>query len=70
MKKLTMSFLNAEGKRANLTLNAAKQDLTGEVVKPVMGQICELALFQKNNQPLYVQPESAKYTETIITKLF
>ena len=70
MKKLTMTFLNEDGKKTNLRPKVADQNLSGETVKGVMDEITELDIFSKKGQKPYVEASSAKYTETITTELF
>lgn len=70
MKKLTMTFLNESGKRAQLRPTVADQDLEAGAVKDVMDGITQLDLFEKTGEKMYVETKSAKYVETITTDLF
>ncbi|MGX6971063.1 DUF2922 domain-containing protein [Vagococcus bubulae] len=70
MKKLNLTFLNEDNKKATLVPKVARQDLTKDEVKEAMDIIATLALFESNGKKLYVTPRSAHYSETIITELF
>ena len=70
MKKLHLTFLNAEGKKHKLIPKVASTELSGEAVEASMNQFAELNLFEKENVALYQGVDSAKYVETIETSLF
>lgn len=70
MKKLTMTFLNEEGKNSMLRPTVASDNLSAVEVKEVMDGIAELDIFVKAGQKPFVETKSAKYTETITTELF
>ncbi|HLQ39419.1 MAG TPA: DUF2922 domain-containing protein [Tetragenococcus sp.] len=70
MKKLHLTFLNAEGKTHNLIPTVAAQDLSAQEVKEAMDQLCDLAIFDKEGVKLYQSASAAKYVETIETPLF
>ncbi len=70
MKKLQLTFLNAEGKQHRWTPKAADQELTGEVVKAAMEGIVAAGMFEKNGIPHCTGVVGAKYIEVIETILF
>lgn len=70
MKKLNLTFLNEDNKKAVLSPKVSKQDLKNDEVREAMEAISALALFEKNGKKMYVKPKSAHYSETIITELF
>ncbi|WP_265455654.1 DUF2922 domain-containing protein [Enterococcus sp. HY326] len=70
MKKLHLTFLNETGKKHTLRPALASESLTEEAVRQAMSSICELGIFEKNREQLFVEPDSAKYVETIETVIF
>ncbi|MHC5372459.1 DUF2922 domain-containing protein [Enterococcus sp. LJL120] len=70
MKKLHLTFLNEAGKKHTLRPTLASESLTEEAVRQAMSGICELGIFEKNREQLFVAPDSAKYVETIETVIF
>ncbi|KAF1302984.1 MULTISPECIES: DUF2922 domain-containing protein [Enterococcus] len=70
MKKLYLTFANAEGKKHNLIPKLADENLTGEQVRQAMEDITELSLFEKDGVALFAAVESAKYVEVTETPLF
>lgn len=69
-KTLQLVFLNGIGKKTNLSLRDADENLTSAEVKDAMNTIVEAAAFQKEGVDLYKVPHSASYTERIVTSLF
>lgn len=70
MKKLRLTFLNADGTKKNITLQHVAQDLTPEAVYTAMLRLCELEIFEKNGIKLMVQPIRACYVDKEVTELF
>lgn len=70
MKKLSVSFLNDEGKAHTWSMKNPNQEMTGEYVKEKMEALTELELFQRDGIQLFSEVKSAKYVEVIETELF
>ncbi|MGX4686664.1 DUF2922 domain-containing protein [Vagococcus sp. JNUCC 83] len=70
MKKLNLTFLNEDNKKATLVPKVANQNLSKDEVKDAMTAISALEIFEAKGKQLYVTPTSAHYSETIITELF
>lgn len=70
MKKLKLSFINADGKKTTITPKYVAEDLEAAVVQEAMNKMVGLHLFSKKNVGLYQKISGAKYVETIETPLF
>lgn len=70
MKKLSVSFLNSDGKTHSWSMKEPNQNLDGEVVKEKMEALTDLELFEKDGVQHFAEVKSAKYVEVIETALF
>jgi len=58
MPRLELNFINSEGSRTRLSMNDAREDLSGADVKSAMDTIIEQDVFD------FVQPHSARLVRT------
>lgn len=70
MKKLQMTFVNADMKTTRYTPKVAREDLSAEEVRQVMEAIVALDFFTKNGVKQCTGIGRARYVETIETILF
>ncbi|MDH6364407.1 hypothetical protein M2139_001454 [Enterococcus sp. PF1-24] len=70
MRKLHLTFWNADGSRKTFIIHQVAQNLTPEKVYYLMGKLIDLQLFVKNGVQLCTAIHSAKYVEIITTPLF
>ena len=70
MKKLQLTFLDGAAKRHSWVAVTAHEDLSAEQVREAMDRMVALHLFEKDGVPLFKEPVTAKYVETIETVLF
>jgi len=67
-KNLVMSFMNEEGKKASVTLNGVREDVTDAEVSTVMDTIVGKNIFQSSGGDLKVK-DSAQLVERTVGKL-
>lgn len=70
MKKLKLSFVNADGTKTTITPKYVDENLDAATVQQAMEKMAGLQLFDKKNVALYQKVNGAKYVETIETPLF
>ncbi|WP_233551666.1 MULTISPECIES: DUF2922 domain-containing protein [unclassified Lactobacillus] len=69
-KILQLTFLNGAGKKTNVALPDAIENLTAVTVERAMNQIAQADSFSKDGVDLYKIPQSASYIERTVTSLF
>lgn len=67
-KNLVMSFMNEEGKKASVTLNEVRDDVTDAEVSAAMDTIVAKNIFQSTGGDLKVK-DSAQLVERTVGKL-
>lgn len=70
MKKLYLSFKNAESKTTRIQPKTAREGLTKEEVVKAMDSIIAADVFAQAGEAKYVSAEDAYYVETIRTDIF